>query len=184
MKRLLAIAFLATALAACSSTNDVSTFYRQNPSVVPAPATKVAAAFILAEAAAIKQTTQSYMRSGYRLLGVSEFTDLIGQPMRSQALTYAKQIGANLVIYAVAPIGSEVHPVNRVVMDSPGGYITSNTNANVYGNFNLYGDVNGYGNYDGYGTATTSTYVPPQFHTEIVPEAFFRTEHAIAFLVD
>ena len=65
-------------------------------------------------------TTQSYMRGGYRLLWVSEFSNLIGQPMRTQALAYAKQIGANLVVYTVAPIGPEVHPVNRLVMDSPG----------------------------------------------------------------
>ena len=40
--------------------------------------------------------------------------------MRTQALAHAKQIGANLVVYAVAPIGPEIHPVNRLVMDSAG----------------------------------------------------------------
>jgi hypothetical protein len=63
-------------------------------------------------------------------------------------------------------------------------YVTTNTTANVYGNFNLNGDVNGFGNYDGSGTATSTTYVPPQFHTQVVPETFIRTEHAIAFLAN
>jgi hypothetical protein len=184
MKRLLAISLTALTLAACSTNNDVSTFYRQNPAVAAGPTTKVTAAFILADQGTVRSTTQSYMGSGYRLIGVSDFTDLIGQPMRTQALAYAKQIGANLVVYAVAPIGPEIHPVNRLVIDSPGGYITTDTTANVYGNFNLNGDVNGFGNYDGRGTATSTTYVPPQFHTQVVPETFIRTEHAIAFLAN
>lgn len=184
MKRLLSIGLTALTLAACSSNNDVSTFYRQNPAIAAGPTTKVTAAFILADQSTVRSTTQSYMANGYRLVGVSDFTNLIGQPMRAQALAYAKQIGANLVVYAVAPIGPEVHPVNRLVMDSPGGYITTDTTANTNGNFNLYGDVNGYGTYTGTGTATTSTYVPPQFHTQVVPETFIRTEHAIAFLAN
>ena len=184
MKRLLAFSLTALALAACSTNNDVSTFYRQNPAVAAGPKAKVIPAFIPADQGSVRSTTQSYMDSGFRLLGVSDFTNLIGQPMRSQALGYAKQIGADLVVYVVAPIGPEVHPVNRLVMDSPGGYVTSNTTANVYGNFNLNGDVNGFGNYDGSGTATTTTYVPPQFHTQVVPETFIRTEHAVAFLAN
>jgi hypothetical protein len=184
MKRLFAIALTALTLAACSTNNDVSTFYRQNPAAAAGRRTKTSAAFVLAEPATVRSTTQSYMGNGYRLLGVSEFSNLLGQPMRTQALAYAKQIGADLVVYAVAPIGPELHPVNHLVMDSPGGYVTTNTITNVSGNFDLNGDVNGFGNYDGSGTATTTTYVPPQFHTQVVPETFIRTQHAIAFLAD
>jgi hypothetical protein len=184
MKRLFAIALTALTLAACSTNNDVSTFYRQNPSFAAGPKKKTTAAFILAEPTTVRGTTQSYMQNGYRLLGVSEFSNLMGQPMRPQALAYAKQLGADLVVYAIAPIRPEIHPVNQLVMDSPGGYVTTNTTANIYGNFNLNGDLNGFGNYDGTGTATTTTYVPPQFHTQVVPETFMRTEHAIALLAD
>jgi hypothetical protein len=184
MKRLLAFSLTALALAVCSTNNDVSTFYRQNPAVAANPKTKITASFILADQGTVLPTLQSFKDDGYRLLGVSDFTNLIGQPMRNQALAYAKQIGADLVVYAVAPIGSEVHPVNHVVMDSPGGYITTNTTANVNGSFNLNGEVNGFGSYDGSGNATSTTYVPPQFHTQVVPETFIRTEHAVAFLAN
>lgn len=106
----------------------------------------------------VRSTTQSYMNSGYRLIGVSNFTKLIGQPMRAQALAYAKQIGANLVVYAMAPIGQEVHPVNRLVMNSPGAtspLILPQTPTEI-STF----------------TATSTTYVPAQFHTQVVPETF------------
>ncbi len=102
--------------------------------------------------------------------------------MRNQALAYGKGIGAQLIVYALAPVGPEVHAVNRLVMDSAGGYITTDTSANVSGNINYYGDLNGYGTYDGTGTATSSTYIPPQFHTQVTPETFYRSEHGIAFL--
>jgi hypothetical protein len=121
MKELLAIGLTALTLAGCSTNNDVSTFYRQNPSVAAGPTTKVTAAFILADQGTLRSTLQSYKDDGYRLIGVSDFTNLIGQPMRTQALAYAKQIGADLVVYVVAPVGPEVHPVNQLVMDSPGG---------------------------------------------------------------
>jgi hypothetical protein len=90
------------------------------PAVAAGPKTKITASFILADKGTVLPTLQSYKDDGYRLLGVSDFTNLIGQPMRNQALAYAKQIGADLVVYAVAPIGPEIHPVNHLVMDSPG----------------------------------------------------------------
>jgi hypothetical protein len=69
MKRLLAIGLTALTLAACSTNNDVSTFYRQNPAVAAGPKTKVTAAFILADQGTVLSTLQSYKDDWYRLLG-------------------------------------------------------------------------------------------------------------------
>jgi hypothetical protein len=111
---------------------------------------------------------QSYFRLGYRPLGYSDFTNLRGQPMRSEAIAYGKQLGADVILYSLWALGPETH----AVMDSSGGVATSNT----YGSFN-YGQ-NGYGTVNG----TTTTYLPPTFHQEVVPETFVREEHFISFL--
>lgn len=59
--------------------------------------------------------------------------------MRTQALAYGKRIGADVIVYAMAPLGPEVYPVNRLVMDSPGGYITTTMDANTSGTINYFG---------------------------------------------
>jgi hypothetical protein len=118
---------------------------------------------------------------GYRLLGWSDFSNLHGDE-RTTAQAQAKKIGADIVVYGSAVLGSQVHAVPHVVMDSAGGTITATTNSYNSGSFNVYGDVNGYGNYSGNGTATTEVYVPPQFHTEVVPETFWRTGYVVVFL--
>jgi PBP1b-binding outer membrane lipoprotein LpoB len=70
MKSLLAISLTALTLVACSTNNDVSTFYRKNPAVA-GPKTKITAAFILADQDLCSRPYSPSKDDGYRLLGVS-----------------------------------------------------------------------------------------------------------------
>jgi hypothetical protein len=138
-------------------------------------------AFALVDMSPGPATTKNYFRSGYRPLGYSDFSNLRCDQMRSEAIAYGKQIGADLTLCWVISLGVETHAVNRTVMDSSGGVITTNATANTYANFNVVGNVKGFGTYNGTGNATTTTYVPPTFHQLVVPETFTWTEHYRVF---
>jgi hypothetical protein len=113
----------------------VSTFYRPNIAVPAGPKTTTPASFILTAAGTVQSTAQTYETNGYRLLGESDFQNLTAAPLRNEALAYAQQVGATLVIYAVEPIG-QVQPVTKTVLDQSGHYITTNTTTKVEGNSN------------------------------------------------
>ncbi len=204
MNRLLTISLSAFTLAACSTpNNDISTFYRPNIAVPAGTKTTIAASFILTSPGTVRSTAQSYVNSGYRLLGESDFANLTAAPLRAEALSYAQQIGANLVIYSVEPIGQEVHPITKTVMDQPSRYITTNSTTKVQGNSNDGGGgstdlpagmnsemrefekangINSSGGDTTTKTTTTTTFIPAKYHSEVVPQTFTRTQHAIAFL--
>ncbi|HEY0790556.1 MAG TPA: hypothetical protein VGD78_05775 [Chthoniobacterales bacterium] len=197
IKRLFAVGITVAALAACSTpTDEVGTFYRRNPAAVGGGATKATASYILCAPGMVPTTAQAYVRNGYRFLGGSDFANLTAEPMRAQALAQAQQIGANLILYSVQPLGLEVHPVTKTVMESQGRYVTSTTvqqNQNPtpspYGvntdvtspDFLKPVDSPAPGNSPNQ-TATTTTYVPPKYREQVVPETFTRTQHSIAFL--
>jgi hypothetical protein len=128
-----------------------------------------------------KSTVAAYVSGGYKILGWSNFSNLTGNE-RATALAQGKKVGADIIVYASKVLGSEIHAVPHTVMDSPGRTITARTNYDQSGSFNVYGDVNGYGTYSGDGSATTEIYVPPTFHTDVVPETFWRTGYLVVFL--
>jgi hypothetical protein len=196
MKRLLTINLSVLALVACSTPgSDVTTFYRPNIGVPAGTKTTTAAAFILTAPGTVQSTAQTYLNSGYRLLGQSDFANLTTAPLRAEALAYAQQIGANLVIYSVQPIGQVVQPVTKTVLDQPAQSITTNSTTKVEGASPLPAGVNSemreFENANGINssggdtttkTTTTTTYLPAKYHSEVVPQTFIRTQHSIAFL--
>jgi hypothetical protein len=129
MKRLLALGVTLAALAACSTENtgEIGTFYRQNPVVLGTGPTKVTASYLLYAPGTIQANAQTYVSNGYRLLGESDFQNLTVEPMRLQALAYARQIGATLVLYSVQPLAQEVHPVTKSILESEGHNVTTTT---------------------------------------------------------
>jgi hypothetical protein len=156
--------------------------------------TKVAASYLLCAPGTVQATEQTYVSNGYRVLGGSDFQNLTAEPMRAQALAYAQQIGATLVLYSVQPLGQEIHPVTKTVLESEGHNVTSTTvqqtatpspysvNTDVTSpNFLKPVDNSGSGD-NSTKTITTTTYVPPKYRTEVVPEVRTRTQHWIAFL--
>jgi len=208
MKRLLAVSLCAFTLMSCSTpSSDVSTFYRPNIAVPAGPKTTTVASFILTAPGTVQLTAQTYQANGYRLLGESDFQNLTAAPLRNEALTYAQQIGATLVIYAVEPIGQIVQPVTKTVLDQPGHYITTDTTTKVEGNSNsgsgpsdppegMNSEMRQFERENGIGSAsdssgggtttqttTSTTFVPAKYHSEVVPQTFTRTQHSIAFLV-
>jgi len=208
MKRLLTITLSAFALISCSTpSTDVSTFYRANIAVPAGTKNTTTASFILTAPGTVQSTAQTYANSGYRLLGESDFQNLTVAPLRNEALAYAQQIGATLVIYSVEPIGQEIQPVTKTVMDQPGHYITTNSTTKVEGNSNSGGSsndlpegmnsemrqferengidssTNSSGGEATTKTTTTTTFIPAKYHSEVVPQTFTRTQHNIAFLV-
>ena len=202
MKRLLTITFSAFTFVACSTPNtEVSTFYRPNIAVPAGAKTTTTASFILTSPGTVQSTAQTYVSNGYRLLGESDFANLTVAPMRAEALAYAQQIGANLVIYSVQPIGQEVQPVTKTVMDQPARAIVTNSTTKVEGSndgsgatdlpagvnsemreFEKANGINSSGGDTTTKTTTTTTYVPAKYHSEVVPQTFTRTQHSIAFL--
>jgi hypothetical protein len=196
MKRPPTISLSALVVMACSTPNsDVTTFYRPNIGVPAGPKTTTAAAFILTAPGTVQSTAQTYLHSGYRLLGQSDFANLTTAPLRAEALAYAQQIGANLVIYSVEPIGQVVQPVTKTVMDQSARSITTNSTTKVEGGSDLPEGVNSemreFENANGINssnggtttkTTTTTTFVPAKYHSEVVPQTFTRTQHSIAFL--
>lgn len=207
MKRFLAVSLSAFMLSSCSTPNsEVSTFYRPNLATPAGAKTTVAASFVLTSPGTVQSTAQTYVHGGYRLLGESDFQNTNVAPLRNEALGYAQQIGANLVIYSIEPIGQEIHPVTKTVMDQPGRYITSNTTTKVEGNSNNSGGssdlpdgmnsqmrqferengINSNSNSSSGDTTTktttTTTFIPAKYHSEVVPQTFTRTQHTIAFL--
>jgi hypothetical protein len=207
MKRLFTISLCACTLMACSTpSSDVSTFYRPNISVPAGSKTTTPASFILTAPGTVQSTAQTYMSNGYRLLGESDFQNLTVAPLRNEALAYAQQIGAALVIYSVEPIGQVIQPVTKTVLDQPGRYITTNTTTKVEGNSNSGGgasdlpegmnsEMRQFERENGIGsgsdssdggtttkTTTSTTFVPAKYHSEVVPQTFTRTQHQIAFL--
>lgn len=191
-------------LTACSTPNtDVSTFYRPNIAVPAGPKTATVASFILTSPGTVQSTAQAYVNSGYRVLGESDFANLATAPLRAEALSYAQQIGANLVIYSVEPIGQEIQPVTKTVMDQPGRYITTNATTKTEGNsadigsdssdsplgmnsemreFEKANGINSSGGTATTRTTTTTTFIPAKYHSVVVPQTFTRTQHIIAFL--
>jgi hypothetical protein len=176
-KAILALTAGATALALSScTTGDVGRFYTP----VTAGNTKTQPELQCFEDPDTAKTfIKSYVNDGYRVVGYSSFSNLRGQETAT-AMTQAKKVGANIVIYVSRVTNSEIHAVAHTVMDSPGGMIT--TNVENSGTFNVYGNDggSGFGNYSGSGYATT--WVPPTFHTDVVPETFWRTQYAVVFL--
>jgi hypothetical protein len=207
MKRHLTVSLFAFTLISCSTPNsDVSTFYRPNIAVAAGPKTTTPASFVLTAPGTVQSTAQTYETNGYRLLGESDFQNLTTAPLRSEALAYAQQIGATLVIYSVEPIGQVVQPVTKTVLDQPGRYITTNTTTKVEGNSNsgsgssdlpdgMNSEMRQFERENGIGTGsdssgggtttkttTSTTFVPAKYHSEVVPQTFTRTQHHIAFL--
>jgi hypothetical protein len=207
MKRLLTVSLCASTLISCSTPNsDVSTYYRPNITVPAGPKTTSPASFILTAPGTVQSTAQTYETNGYRLLGDSDFQNLTAAPLRNDALAYARQIGATLVIYSVEPIGQVVQPVTKTVLDQPGHYITTNTTTKVEGNANtesgtsdlpegMNSEMRQFERENGIGSAsdssggdtttkttTSTTFVPAKYHSEVVPQTFTRTQHNIAFL--
>lgn len=207
MQRLLTITLFAFTLMSCSTpTSEVSTFYRPNIAVPVSPKTTTPVSFILTAPGTVQSAAQTYESNGYRLFGESDFQNLTAAPLRNEALAYAQQIGATLVIYSVEPIGQVVQPVTKTVLDQSGHYITTNTTTKVEGNSNTgsgssdlpegmnsemrqFERENGIGSgSDSSGGATTTktttstTFVPAKYHSEVVPQTFTRTQHDIAFL--
>lgn len=81
MKRVFTITGTILALAACSTpSSEISTFYRQNPAVAGIGPTKANAAFLLCAPGTVQATAQTYLSSGYRLLGESDFQNLTVEP--------------------------------------------------------------------------------------------------------
>jgi hypothetical protein len=196
MKQILTIGLALVALAACSTenTSQVSSFYRQNPAAAGIGPTKVTASYLLCAPGTVRATEQTYVRNGYRLLGESDFENLTAQPMRAQALAYAQEIGATLVLYSVQPIGQEIHPVTKTILESEGHNVTSTTveqtatpspysvNTDVTSPDFLKPVDNTDSGDNSAKTTTTTTYIPPKYRTEVVPEVRTRTQHWIAFL--
>jgi len=208
MKRILTITLCTFLFLSCSTPNtDVSTFFRPNIAVPAGQKTTTGASFILTAPGTVQSTSQIYLNNGYRLLGESDFQNLTVAPLRNEALTYAQQIGATLVIYSVEPIGQEIHPVTKTVMDQPGRYITTNSTTKLEGNSNnsssdssnlpsgMNTEMNQFETENGINsgstsptgvsktkTTTTTTFIPAKFHSEVVPQTFTRTQHSIAFL--
>jgi hypothetical protein len=118
----LAVVFLLNTQHRCK--HIFSTEYRRSGG----PKNDFSASFILTAPGTVQSTSQIYLNNGYRLLGESV------APLRNEALTYAQQIGATLVIYSVEPVGQEIHPVTKTVMDQPGRYITTNSTTKLEGN--------------------------------------------------
>jgi hypothetical protein len=208
MNRILAVSLSAFTLMSCSTPNsDVSTFYRPNIAVAVGPKTTTPASFILTAPGTVPSTAQAYETNGYHLLGESDFQNLTTAPLRNEALAYAQQIGATLVIYSVEPIGQVVQPVTKTFLDQPGHYITTNTTTKVKGNSNpgsgssdlpegMNSEMKQFERENGISsgsdssagdtttkTTTGTTFVPAKYHSEVVPQTFTRTQHHIAFLV-
>ena len=195
MKQLLTISLSAFTLMSCSTPNsDVGTFYRPNSAVPGGTKTTTTASFILTAPGTVQSTAQTYVNSGYRLLGESDFQNLTVAPLRGEALSHAQKIGATLVIYSVEPIGQEIHPVTKTVLESEGHNVTTTTiqQTSTPSPYSVNTDVtspdflkpidnSGSGD-NSTKTTTTTTYVPPKYRTEIVPEIRTRTQHSIAFL--
>ena len=195
IKRLFTVGITFAALAACSTpTDEVGTFFRRNPAAVGGGPAKATASYLLCAPGTVQTTAQTYVSNGYRLLGESDFANLNAEPMRAQALAQAQQIGASLVLYSVQPLGLEVHPVTKTVMESQGGYVTSTTvqqsptpspysvNTDVTSP-DFLKPVNSPTPGDNPNkTTTTTTYVPPKYREQVVPGTFTRTQHSIAFL--
>jgi len=196
MKRLFALGVTLVALAACSTENtgEIGTFYRQNPTVVGTGPTKATASYLLCAPGTIQANAQTYVSNGYRLLGESDFQNLTVEPMRAQALAFAQRIGATLVLYSVQPLGQEVHPVTKSVLESEGHNVTTTTvqQTSTPSPYSVNTDVispdflkpvnQSDSGDNATTTTTTTTYVPPKYRTEIVPEIRTRTQHSIAFL--
>jgi hypothetical protein len=194
--RLFTIGVTLLALGACSTenTSEIGTFYRQNPGVAGVGSTKAVAAYLLCAPGTVPATAQSYVSNGYRLLGESDFQNLTAEPMRAQALAYAQQIGATLVLYSLQPLGQEIHPVTKTVLESEGHNVTTTTvqQTSTPSPYSVNTDVtspdflkpadNSGSSDNTTKTTTTTTYVPPKYRTQVVPEIRTRTQHSIAFL--
>jgi hypothetical protein len=163
LKRLLSIGMTLVALDGCSTmdTTQISEFYRQNPGVAGVGPTKVAPSYLLCAPGRVTTTARPYIDGGYRLLGQSDFQNFTAEPMRSQALAYAQQLGANLVVYSVQPLGQEIHPVTKTILESEGHNLTTTTVQQT-------ATPSPYGvNTDPTKTTTITTYIPPKYRTEI-----------------
>ena len=127
LSQLFGVAILA--LGACSSGDggEISTFYRQNPRGAVAGPRKGAIMYLLCAPGALEETAQNYTTNGYRVLGQSDFQNLTPEPLREKALAYARQFGATLVLYSVEPLGQEVHPVTKTVLESESHNVTITT---------------------------------------------------------
>ena len=93
-------------------------------------------------------------------------------PHREEAAAWGKKLGADLVVYVLAPARSIVRNQAMRVTDSSPRVETSTA----------YGST-----YDPYlgtttGSATSTTFLPGQYHTEVVPTQVTRYLHVVGYM--
>jgi hypothetical protein len=93
---------------ALSVFNFLPSFYKINQAALNYAATYKTAdpLYLLVDWNDISSTQSTYIAKGYFLLGTCGFSDG-GIPLRDDAIQYAKQLGADLVIYAAQPTSQE-----------------------------------------------------------------------------
>jgi hypothetical protein len=92
----------ATPTPALSAFNFLPNFYKVNPAEIGYSASYKTSdpLYLLVDWNDAGPTQTTYLNKGYFLLGHCDFNSDIGEPLRGYAIEYAKQLGADLVIYA------------------------------------------------------------------------------------
>lgn len=113
-----------------------------------------------------KSVNAMLAQQGYHRIGVSMFTSNWPTPHREGAARMGRKLGADLVIYAMAPAGTRLQSVPHITYEPGQSYsgTTSGVVGGVYGSFHTYGSS------------------PGSFHTQYTTEEAGRYLHVVGYL--
>jgi hypothetical protein len=109
---------------------------------------------------------------GYRRIGVSMFESDWSSPHRKEAASWGKKVGADLVVYVLTPARVITKNQAMGVIDSSPRVETSTAYGTAYNPY--LGTTTG--------SATSTTFIPGQYHTEIVSRQVTRYMHIVGYM--